>query len=246
MDSAAETTTKAVVPAATIAANETNAPMRAARMPATSALPGKCRAQYIARQSAQQQTLHGAAKLRDNPGENMQEWWSVAVLTVQDELMQTPDPAQAARVAVRLTIAVVLGGLVGYERETRGTSAGLRTHMLVALGSALFVLVPVEAGVLMADMSRVLQGVIAGIGFLGAGAIIKLSQERKIRGLTTAASIWLTAAIGVSAGMGMGMMALAAAVLALFILAHLHGKCCYRKKTSVPEQPAFQQAAAED
>jgi putative Mg2+ transporter-C (MgtC) family protein len=136
---------------------------------------------------------------------------------------------------IRMAIAVVLGGLLGYEREMRGTAAGLRTHMLVALGSALFVMVPLEAGVLKADMSRVLQGVIAGIGFLGAGAVMKLSQERSIRGLTTAASIWLTSAIGVAAGMGMGLAAVLGTVLALFILSHLHGRCCRRKKAAATE-----------
>jgi putative Mg2+ transporter-C (MgtC) family protein len=112
------------------------------------------------------------------------------------------DATQVTRVCVRLLVAVALGGLLGYEREKRGTSAGLRTHMLVALGSAIFVLVPLEAGITPADLSRVLQGVITGVGFLGAGAIIKLSQEQEIKGLTTAASVWLTAAIGVAAGMG--------------------------------------------
>jgi putative Mg2+ transporter-C (MgtC) family protein len=94
--------------------------------------------------------------------------------------------------------------------------------MLVALGAALFVLVPIQAGMSVSDMSRVLQGVVAGIGFLGAGAIIKLSQDREIRGVTTAASIWLTAAIGIAAGMGMEMTAILSTVLALIILALLH------------------------
>jgi putative Mg2+ transporter-C (MgtC) family protein len=94
--------------------------------------------------------------------------------------------------------------------------------MLVALGAALFVLVPMQAGMSIRDMSRVLQGVVSGIGFLGAGAIIKLSRDREIRGVTTAASIWLTAAIGVAAGMGMEMTAILSTVLALIILALLY------------------------
>jgi putative Mg2+ transporter-C (MgtC) family protein len=93
--------------------------------------------------------------------------------------------------------------------------------MLVALGAAIFVLVPLEAGVSNADLSRVLQGVITGVGFLGAGAIIKLNDEQEIKGLTTAASVWLTAAIGVAAGMGREMTAVLSALLALFILAVL-------------------------
>jgi putative Mg2+ transporter-C (MgtC) family protein len=151
--------------------------------------------------------------------------WSIEVwTTVQEEFSDLPDVTQVTRVFVRLLVAVVLGGLLGYERETRGTAAGLRTHMLVALGAALFILVPLQAGISMPDMSRVLQGVISGIGFLGAGAIIKLSQDREIRGVTTAASIWLTAAIGVAAGMGMEMTAILSTLFALFILALLRRK----------------------
>lgn len=151
----------------------------------------------------------------------MSAWWDEVLLTIQEEFTDITDPAQATRVCVRLTVAVVLGGLLGYERELRGTSAGLRTHMLVALGSALFVLVPLEAGVSKDDLSRVLQGVISGIGFLGAGAIIKLSHEQEIKGLTTAASVWLTAAIGIAAGMGREMTAILSTLFALFILAVL-------------------------
>ena len=93
--------------------------------------------------------------------------------------------------------------------------------MLVALGAAIFVLVPLQNGMQVGDLSRVLQGVIAGIGFLGAGAIIKLSDEREIRGLTTSASIWMTAAIGVAAGMGREATAVASTLMALFVLAVL-------------------------
>ena len=118
-------------------------------------------------------------------------------------------------------MAVILGGLLGYERERSGKAAGLRTHMLVALGAAIFVLVPLQGGMQVGDISRVLQGVIAGIGFLGAGAIIKLSDEREIRGLTTSASIWMTAAIGVAAGMGREATALVSTLMALFVLAVL-------------------------
>jgi len=93
--------------------------------------------------------------------------------------------------------------------------------MLVALGAAIFVLVPLQGGMQVGDISRVLQGVIAGIGFLGAGAIIKLSNEREIHGLTTSASIWMTAAIGVAAGMGREATALVSTLMALFVLAVL-------------------------
>jgi putative Mg2+ transporter-C (MgtC) family protein len=151
----------------------------------------------------------------------MNAWWTEVWQTVQGEFSDISDPSQLTRVFIRLTVAVVLGGLLGYERELRGRSAGLRTHMLVALGAALFVLVPLEAGISTNDLSRVLQGVIAGIGFLGAGAIIKLSQAEEIKGLTTAASVWLTAAIGIAAGLGRETTAVLSTLFALFILAVL-------------------------
>ena len=125
------------------------------------------------------------------------------------------------RVLMRMTLAVLLGGLLGYERESVGASAGLRTHMLVSLGSALFILIPLQAGMGIEDLSRVLQGVTAGIGFLGAGAILKQRDRNDIKGLTTAASVWLAAAIGVAAGMGREATAVASAVFAFVILAIL-------------------------
>jgi putative Mg2+ transporter-C (MgtC) family protein len=154
----------------------------------------------------------------------MESWTSKIWTTIQEEFSDLPDVVQISRLCVRLLVAIALGALLGYERELRGTAAGLRTHMLVALGAALFVIVPLQAGMSASDMSRVIQGLISGIGFLGAGAIMKLSQDREIRGLTTAASIWLTAAIGVAAGMGREMTALVSTVLALIILAVLHRK----------------------
>src|SRR5262245_4080251 len=119
---------------------------------------------------------------------------------VAEDFSDLPDAAQVVRLMVRLGLAALVGGCLGYEREMSGKAAGLRTHMLVAVGAALFVLVPQQAGMQIADLSRVLQGLIAGIGFLGGGAILKLSDRVEIRGLTTAATIWLTAAIGVAAG----------------------------------------------
>ncbi|NYE22713.1 MgtC/SapB family protein [Pigmentiphaga litoralis] len=144
--------------------------------------------------------------------------WNEIWNTTVAEFSDLHDVAEMTRVCVRLLVAMVLGGLLGYERELRGTAAGLRTHMLVAVGAALFVLVPLQAGTQLADMSRVLQGVIAGIGFLGAGAIIKLG-EQQVRGVTTAASIWATAAIGIAAGMGREATAILSTVFALVILA---------------------------
>ena len=138
--------------------------------------------------------------------------------TLREEFADIGDAQAYTRILTRLAIAVILGGMIGYERERSGKAAGLRTHMLVALGAALFVLAPVQGGMAVDDLSRVLQGVIAGIGFLGAGAIIKSSAEGEVKGLTTAASIWLTAAIGIAAGMGKEVVAIVSALLALAIL----------------------------
>lgn len=145
-------------------------------------------------------------------------WLQQVADTVAAEFSDLTDAAQATRVVLRLSLAALLGGLVGLERERKGKAAGVRTHMLVAMGSALFVLVAQQSGMDRADLSRVLQGVIAGVGFLGAGTILKIGDEEKVKGLTTAAGIWLTAAIGVAAGMGREAMALLSALLALTIL----------------------------
>ena len=98
---------------------------------------------------------------------------------------------------MRMGAAALVGAIVGMDRERQGKPAGLRTHMLVAGGAALFVVAASEVGMPTADMSRVIQGVAAGIGFLGAGAILKLSDTREIRGLTTAATIWMRASCSV-------------------------------------------------
>ncbi len=151
----------------------------------------------------------------------MSEVWLEIWSAARSEFSDIPDVTEATRIVLRLGMAVLLGGLLGYERERSGKAAGLRTHMLVALGAAIFVLVPLQGGMAVGDLSRVLQGVIAGIGFLGAGAIIKLGSEREIHGLTTSAGIWMTAAIGVAAGMGREATAVLSTLLALFVLAVL-------------------------
>ena len=145
--------------------------------------------------------------------------WQQISDTLVSEFSDLPDATQVTRIVLRLVIAALLGGLLGYERERHGKAAGVRTHMLVALGAALFVLVPKEAGVSGADLTRVIQGIVAGIGFLGAGAIIKGSAEDSVKGLTTAAGIWLTAAIGIACGLGRESTAVLSALLAFVILA---------------------------
>ncbi|MFC0251153.1 MgtC/SapB family protein [Massilia consociata] len=149
------------------------------------------------------------------------EWMERSWLTIQDEFSDLGNVEDITRIVVRLLVAVVLGGMLGYERESVGASAGLRTHMLVSLGSAMFVLIPLQAGMEIGDISRVLQGVTAGIGFIGAGAILKHSNKNDIRGVTTAASVWLTAAVGIAAGMGREATAVLSALFALVILSIL-------------------------
>lgn len=144
--------------------------------------------------------------------------WQEVWNTVLSEFSDIPDAAQITRITLRLLVAAALGGLLGYERETQGKSAGVRTHMLVAIGAALFVLIPQQAGASTADLTRVLQGLIAGVGFLGAGAIILGSKQVETQGLTTAAGIWVTAAIGVAAGMGRESTAVLSTLVALFVL----------------------------
>lgn len=148
----------------------------------------------------------------------MDEWWQDVINTGLSEFSDLPNAAETTRITIRLLLAAILGGMLGLERELKGKSAGLRTYMLVCLGAALFILVPEQAGILDTDLTRVIQGVIAGVGFLGAGTILKSSNEERVKGLTTAAGIWMTAAIGVAAGMGRGSSALLSTALALVIL----------------------------
>jgi putative Mg2+ transporter-C (MgtC) family protein len=149
----------------------------------------------------------------------MGEWWQEVGNTLRSEFCDLPDAGGVTRIMLRLAVAAILGGALGFEREQQGKSAGMRTHMLVALGAALFVLIPQQAGVSESDLTRVLQGVIAGVGFLGAGTIIKGGGEEEVKGLTTAAGIWMTAAIGVAAGMGREATAVLSTLFALAILA---------------------------
>jgi putative Mg2+ transporter-C (MgtC) family protein len=121
--------------------------------------------------------------------------------------------------AGRLGAAALLGGALGLEREWKGHWAGLRTHMMVSIGCAIFVIGGLDvAGDQREAATRVIQGITAGIGFLGAGTILKLDQKQEIKGLTTASSIWLAAALGTAAGLAEYALATAAACVSLFIL----------------------------
>jgi putative Mg2+ transporter-C (MgtC) family protein len=147
-------------------------------------------------------------------------------MSVSAEILQAlarefdlPDAGTTTVIVVRLLTAAVLGGMLGMERERKGRAAGLKTHILVSIGSALFVMAPLLAGIDPAEVTRVMQGIVSGIGFLGAGAIIKLERDERIEGLTTAAGIWMVSAVGMAAGMGREIMALATTVIALAVVA---------------------------
>lgn len=145
--------------------------------------------------------------------------WQQIGGTIASEFSDLPDLTEITRVCVRLTIAALLGGLLGFEREQKGKAAGIKTHMLVSLGSAIFVLIPLQAGVQPAELTRVIQGIVSGIGFLGAGTILKADSEERVKGLTTAAGIWMTSAIGMTAGLGHEASAILCTLLALAIFA---------------------------
>ena len=129
-----------------------------------------------------------------------------------------PDAGTITIIVVRLLTAAVLGGMLGMERESKGRAAGLKTHILVSIGSALFVMAPLLSGIEPGEVTRVMQGIVSGIGFLGAGAIIKLERDGRIEGLTTAAGIWMVSAVGMAAGMGSEIMALATTLIALAVV----------------------------
>ena len=122
-----------------------------------------------------------------------------------------------ADVFFRLFIASVAGGLVGLEREVVHKPAGVRTHMLVSLGSALFVLIAIES--IPSGIDKIIAGIATGIGFLGAGTIFKAKTE--VHGLTTAASVWAVAAVGLAAGLGYYFITIISVVLVLVVL-HLN------------------------
>jgi putative Mg2+ transporter-C (MgtC) family protein len=130
-----------------------------------------------------------------------------------------PDTRELVRVIIRLIAATLLGAVVGLQREKARKPAGLRTHILVSLGTAVFILACSGVGMSLEGLSRVIQGIVTGIGFVGAGSILKLNEERDIQGLTTAAGVWMTAAIGVAVGLGSLGVALLSTLFTLIILA---------------------------
>jgi putative Mg2+ transporter-C (MgtC) family protein len=151
----------------------------------------------------------------------MKTLWQEVWKGVQADFSDLPDVAVVTQLVLRLLLATLLGSILGYQRERQGKEAGLRTHMLVCLGSAFFVLIPLQAGMPLSDLSRVLQGLISGIGFLAAGVILKQQASEQIHGLTTAAGLWLTASVGMAVGLGRESSAILGTVLALIILSLL-------------------------
>jgi putative Mg2+ transporter-C (MgtC) family protein len=135
-----------------------------------------------------------------------------------------PDGQHLAVILIRLLAATVLGATIGYEREKAGKPAGLRTHILVTAGTAVFILGCLGAGIHSNSdaISRVIQGIITGIGFVGAGSIMKRETEKNIQGITTSAGIWMTAAIGVTIGLGGLGLAIVATALTLVVLRVTH------------------------
>jgi len=178
-------------------------------------------------------------------------WWQDLWLGLQSDWSDFPTIVDAIRFVLRLLMALALGGVLGYEREQSGKAAGLRTHMLVALGAALFVLLPLQQGASLADLSHVMEGIITGIGFIGAGTILKNSDERFVKGLTTAASIWLTAAVGIAVGMGRLSTAVIVTAIAFIVLDLLpyyrpiEGKKESRQEHLVIQSPDWNQSDPE-
>jgi len=126
---------------------------------------------------------------------------------------------QTLDAALRLGSAVAIGGLVGFDRGLRQKPAGLRTHALVSLGAALMTYTGLElAPAYPGDNTRVLQGIIAGVGFLGGGVILRDGQDQRVRGLTTAASIWIVAGLGMACGAGHWRTGLLASAFTLLVL----------------------------
>ena len=132
-----------------------------------------------------------------------------------------PDLDSLLQIGTRLLAASVAGAVIGIQREWSGKAAGLRTHMLVALGTATLVIACVEHGMQDDPLSRVIQGLVTGIGFIGAGAILKIAGAREIKGLTTAAGIWMTTAAAIAIGFGEYATAFMAVALAWLILTAL-------------------------
>ena len=149
-----------------------------------------------------------------------------------------------AELGLRIVVALVLGGAIGLERELTGQAAGLRTHMTIALGAALFSIVsaysfqefvqPREESNYQVDVTRVASNIVTGVGFLGGGAILK--HGASVRGLTTAASIWVTAAVGMAIGLGSYFTGALTTACLIFALAALRAPRRWLRKRAVVKE----------
>ena len=149
-------------------------------------------------------------------------------------------------VLLRIGAALAVGAVLGLNRDIRGKPAGVRTHGLVSVGSATVLLVAIQAGAGAEGVSRVLQGLLAGIGFLGAGVIIHHQTRHRVHGLTTAASIWVSAGLG--AACGAGLVALAAIALAAGLIVLIAGgpiERAFERQLGRREDPAAQPGGGE-
>ncbi|MFB6276676.1 MAG: MgtC/SapB family protein [Halothece sp.] len=130
-------------------------------------------------------------------------------------------PIPWSEVATRLALAVALGGIIGWDREQDRQPAGFRTNMLVSLGSALVILGALQSGIVEQDESligRSIQGILTGVGFVGAGAILQRNERNKVHGLTTATAIWISAALGIVSGLGLWQLGLMGLGFTMIIL----------------------------
>jgi putative Mg2+ transporter-C (MgtC) family protein len=158
-----------------------------------------------------------------------------------------PGGQEVVRITARLVSALIIGAAIGLQRELTHKPAGLRTHMLVALGTALFLVGAAESGMSPEAVSRIVQGLATGIGFLGAGAILKLTPEREIHGLTSAAGIWMTAAGSAAAALGEMTVALIGTALALLVLVvvrKIEKAAGHHAKDAAPQTPSNPQDVA--
>jgi putative Mg2+ transporter-C (MgtC) family protein len=128
-----------------------------------------------------------------------------------EPVMAVLSPIPWSEVAGRLTLAVTLGGIIGWDREHESKSAGLRTNMLVSLAAALVILGALQSGIGQQDenlIGRSIQGILTGVGFVGAGAILQRNERNKIHGLTTATAIWISSSLGIVSGLGLWQLGL--------------------------------------
>lgn len=148
----------------------------------------------------------------------MDSFFKTVTSALADDFAGFLNAEQITHLVLRIGAAFIAGAVIGYQREKFGKSAGLRTHLLVTVGTALMVSICYLEGMEHADVSRVLQGIITGIGFLGGGVILKLEKAHEIKGLTSAAAIWYVAALGIACGLGRLTIALLGSVVGYIIL----------------------------